>query len=216
MITAIFDLDGTLADTLYDLADAVNYGLEKMGCPVHDYDKYRIFVGNGVQKLCSRALPDDRKDETDNLVSLFSEYYNEHFLDKTSLYEGIRECVMTLSDNGVTVAVATNKPQDFAREIVSALFPDVKFSSVLGGCSERPKKPDTAIISEILAELPDCEKVFMIGDSNVDIQTAKNANIISIGCEWGFRGRDELEEAGADYIVNKASQITDIILGRYN
>lgn len=213
LTTAIFDLDGTLADTLCDLADAVNFGLIQLGYPTHPYESYKIFVGNGVKKLCERALPDDKKDDTDRLLSIFTERYNKHFLDKTCLYDGIREALTTLSAKGVTLAVATNKPQEFAVRIVEKLLPEFKFAAVLGGCSERPKKPDPQIISDILALLPKQDKVFMIGDSNVDIFTAKNAGIASIGCLWGFRSREELAEAGADYIAENPHDIVKFMLG---
>lgn len=212
MTTAIFDLDGTIADTIEDLADAVNYGLRKLGCPEHDIESYKQFVGNGAMKLCIRALPEDKKDMADKLLDLFHEYYDIHYLDKTRLYDGIKDVLDNLSANGVTLAVATNKPQDAARKIVAKLLPDVKFVKVLGGCDERPKKPDSAVINEILSGLPENNTVYMIGDSNVDIQTAKNCGIISIGCAWGFRGRQELESAGADFIAEKAEDITKIIL----
>ena len=212
MTTAIFDLDGTIADTIEDLADAVNYGLRKLNCPEHDINSYKQFVGNGAMKLCIRALPDDKKDMTEKLHSFFCEYYDIHYLDKTRLYDGISDVIHTLSDNGVILAVATNKPQDAARKIVAKLLPDVKFVKVLGGCDERPKKPDSAIINEILCGLPENNTVYMIGDSNVDIQTAKNCGITSIGCIWGFRGRQELESVGADFIAEKAEDITKIIL----
>lgn len=210
---AIFDLDGTIADTIQDLGNAVNYGLRELGCPEHNLTEYKKFVGNGAEKLCYRALPDDKKSDSKVLHTLFSGYYGEHFLDNTILYPHIHETLAKLTENGVTVAVATNKPQDFAREIIKKLLPDIEFSAVLGGCSERPKKPDTAIINEILAPLPSCDRIFMIGDSNVDIQTAKNAGLISIGCTWGFRGRQELADAGADYIIDTADEIAEIILG---
>lgn len=212
MITAIFDLDGTLADTIEDLADAVNYGLRELGFPEHTIESYKKFVGNGAMKLCIRALPDDKKDMAEKLHSLFIEYYSRHYLDKTCLYEGIYEILNDLSENGVTLAVSTNKPQSEAREIVSALLPDINFVKVLGGCDERPKKPDSAIIDEILHGLTKENTVYMIGDSNVDIQTAKNCGIISIGCSWGFRGRQELESEGADFIADSPADITNIIL----
>ena len=212
MTTAIFDLDGTIADTIEDLADAVNYGLRKLNFPEHDINSYKQFVGNGAMKLCIRALPDDKKDMAKKLHDLFLEYYDIHYLDKTRLYDGISDVIHTLSDNGVILAVATNKPQDAARKIVAKLLPDVKFVKVLGGCDERPKKPDSAIINEILCGLPENNTVYMIGDSNVDIQTAKNCGITSIGCIWGFRGRQELESARADFIAEKAEDITKIIL----
>lgn len=214
MITAIFDLDGTIANSIADLADAVNYGLRELKLPEHNVEAYKEMVGNGVIVLCQRALPEDKKDMSDELHNLFRDYYNAHYLDKTCLYEGISDTLKTLADNNVTLAVATNKPQDFARKIVTALLPDVNFSKILGGCSERPKKPDSAIISEILQELPENNTVYMIGDSNVDIQTAKNSGIISIGCLWGFRSRDELESEGADFLAETAEDIIKIILSR--
>lgn len=210
---AIFDLDGTLADTLCDLADAVNYGLTQLGYPTHPYKSYNIFVGNGVKKLCERALPDDKKDDTDRLLKIFTERYNSHFLDKTCLYDGIKETLTALADNGVTLAVATNKPQEFAVQIIEKLLPEFDFLKVLGGCAEREKKPSPDIILEILDELPIGTKAFMIGDSNVDIETAVNAGISSVGCVWGFRGRIELEKAGADYIAENPHDIVEFILG---
>lgn len=212
MTLAIFDLDGTLADTLYDLADAVNYGLKQLGYPVHPYESYKTFVGNGVQKLCYRALPKDKKDDTERLHAIFTEYYNEHFLDKTVIYEGMLEVLDLLTAKGVTLAVATNKPHDFAVKIVEKLLPQYDFVKVLGGCDKREKKPDPAIIHEITDELPIGTKTYMIGDSDVDIITAINAGISSIGCLWGFRSYDELNGAGADYIAAKPSDILDFIV----
>ncbi len=214
MKTAIFDLDGTLADTLTDLADAVNYGLKCLGYPEHPYESYNYFVGNGVQRLCRSALPEDKKDETEKLLELFREYYNEHFLDKTALYSGIREALAKLRDNGVQLAVATNKPQEYATAIVCGLLTEFDFVRILGSNEKRPRKPDTAILVEILAALPDEEnKVYMIGDSDVDILTGNNAGIDTIGCVWGFRGREELEAAGAGFIAETPEDITRIILG---
>lgn len=213
MITAIFDLDGTLADTLEDLADSVNEGLEELGLPVHPYSSYNMFVGNGAAKLCYRALPEDKKELAGKLHELFSRNYSRNYLNKTKLYPGIHDMLRKLSENGVMLAVATNKPHDFAVSLVKELLPDISFFSILGGCDERPKKPDKAIITETLNALP-CrpEKVFMTGDSGVDIQTAKNAGIIPIGCEWGFRSRAELEENGADIIVSSPAELPGIIL----
>ena len=213
MKIAVFDLDGTLADTLCDLADAVNWGLRELDCPEHTYDEYRYMVGNGAAKLCFRALPDDRKDEQERLRELFSQYYGEHFLDKTRLYDGIAEVLKKLSGAGVRLAVATNKPEQFAEQIVGALLPDTEFVRVLGGCSRRPVKPDTQILAEIFAALPDEDcTAYMIGDSNVDVQTGKNAGITTIGCAWGFRGEEELRGVGADYVAGKPQEIAGIIL----
>lgn len=214
MITAVFDLDGTLANTLYDIGGAVNHGLEQLGCSVHDIEAYKKMVGNGARTLCLRALPEDKKDKAEELHRLFSEYYSEHYLDRTSLYDGIRELLAKLRDNGAVLAVATNKPERFAVEIVSELLPEFEFVRVLGSSDARPIKPDCAILVEIFAALPDVENhVYMIGDSNVDVRMAKNAGIECIGCTWGFRGRTELEAEGADYIAETPSDIAEIILG---
>lgn len=214
MITAIFDLDGTIADTLKDLADAVNFGLRELGCPEHPVESYKKMVGNGAQTLCCRALPDDKKELAESLHTLFKSCYSEHYLDNTKLYDGIKDLLVRLSESGVKLAVATNKPQDAARNVVSALLPEISFVKVLGGCDERQKKPDAAIIREILEALPDEENtVYMIGDSNVDIQTAKAAGIIPIGCNWGFRGAEELRSEGASLIAFSPDDVASFILG---
>jgi len=212
MKLAVFDLDGTIADTLCDLADAVNWGLRELGCPEHSYDEYRYMVGNGAKRLCFRALPDERKEEQEHLRELFSRYYGSHCLDKTRLYDGIGNVMRELSDRGVKLAVATNKPEDFAQKMIAELLPETDFLKVLGGCPDRPIKPDTAVIREIFAALPEEDiTAYMIGDSNVDIETAKNAGITGIGCAWGFRGREELESAGADFIAETPADILTII-----
>lgn len=212
MKTAIFDLDGTLADTLFDLADAVNEGLKTLGFPVHPYEPYRHFVGNGAMKLCERALPDGKKEFSEELHRLFRENYNRNYLDKTKLYDGIHETLKKLSENGVVLAVATNKPENFAVKMIDNLLSDINFVKVLGGTDSRPKKPEKPIIDEILSAVGETDEVYMIGDSNVDVQTAKKSGLISIGCTWGFREREELIDEGADYIAETPSDIAEIIL----
>lgn len=211
--TVIFDMDGTIANTLEDLADAVNYGLKQLGFPEHPVEAYKLMVGNGAQKLCFRALPEDKKELADTLYAAFKSYYDQHYLDKTSVYKGIDKVIRNLIDDDFTVAVATNKPQDTARRVFANLLPGLAGEvKVLGGCDERAKKPDPAIIYEILGGAPDKEcSIFMVGDSNVDIQTAKSSGIISIGCLWGFRSRQELENEGADFIAEMPEDVEDII-----
>ena len=208
---AVFDLDGTLADTLEDLATAVNYGLIKLGYPVHHIDKYNNFVGNGILKLCERALPEGKSESLQELHDIFDSFYKNHCMDKTKEYTGVTELLRQLSKNGVDIAVATNKDQTFATKIVAKLFPYIKFVKVLGGCNERPKKPSPDIIYEINGDR-EYSEIYMIGDSNVDIETAKNAGMKSIGCLWGFRTEQELKDAGADYVVSEPSEIKKIIL----
>ncbi|MDE6789694.1 MAG: HAD family hydrolase [Ruminococcus sp.] len=210
----IFDLDGTLVNSIQDLANAVNYGLKQLGYPKHPTESYKQMVGNGAKKLCYRALPDDKKEDAEKLYTIFKEYYSWHYLDNTKLYKGIKKLIHDIFVYGRPVAVATNKPQDVARKIVETLIPNIysDYITVLGNCDERPKKPNPAIIYEITAKYPDFDdSVVMIGDSNVDIQTAKNAGIHSIGCTWGFRSREELEKEGAEYIVDSPEQIMNII-----
>lgn len=208
---AVFDLDGTLADTLEDLADSVNYGLIKLGYPIHHVDKYNNFVGNGVMKLCERALPEGKAESLPELYSIFNTFYTNHCLDKTREYSGITDLLRILSQNGVALAVATNKPQYFCERIVKKLFPYISFIKVLGSCEERPKKPSPEIIAEITGDRKYSE-IYMIGDSAVDVETAKNSGIKSIGCLWGFRTEEELTKAGANYIVSIPSDIKKIIL----
>ena len=217
---AIFDLDGTIADTICDLGDAVNYGLEKLGCPAPNYEAYKQMVGNGAKKLCFRALPEYKKDKAEELYIMFKEYYSHHYLDKTKLYDGMKETIEKLQNNGVILAVATNKPEDAAMKMIEKLLPDIDFLCVLGGSNKRLLKPDPAVILEIYDLLPDEEFcVYMIGDSNVDVMTACNADIGFIGCSWGFRGRDELETCIIEnrremcsFIAEKPSDIADFIL----
>lgn len=213
MITAIFDLDGTLADSIADLGNAVNHGLKALGFPLHTEEEYKKFVGNGAMKLCERALPEDSKEYASELHALFREYYKIHLLDNTKVYDGIKETLKTLSNNGVRLAVATNKPEEAAKKIIAKILPDIRFVKILGGVDYRPKKPDAAIIRDILSVLPDNDNtVWMIGDSNVDVQTGKNADVHVIGCLWGFRSREELIAAGADFIAETPEEIADIIL----
>lgn len=210
----IFDLDGTLANSIQDLANAVNYGLKQLGYPKHPTESYKQMVGNGAKKLCYRALPDDKKEDAEKLYTIFKEYYSWHYLDNTKLYKGIKKLIHDIFTYGRPVAVATNKPQDVARKIVETLIPNIysDYITVLGNCDERPKKPAPDIIYKILAENPDFnDSAVMIGDSNVDMQTAKNAGIHSIGCTWGFRSREELEKEGAEFIVDSPAEIMDII-----
>ncbi|MDE5763952.1 MAG: HAD family hydrolase [Ruminococcus sp.] len=209
----IFDLDGTLVNSITDLANAVNYGLKQLKYPQHPTESYKQMVGNGAKILCHCALPDDKKEDTDKLLAVFKEYYDRHYLDNTELYNGIGKLIHDIFTHGIPVAVATNKPHDVAVKIVGTLIPDIYSNiTVLGNCGERPKKPDPAIINEIIAKYPDFnDSVVMIGDSNVDIQTAKNAGIHSIGCTWGFRNREELEKEGAEFIVDSPAEIMDII-----
>lgn len=213
--TAIFDLDGTLINSLADLADATNAGLARMGLPTHPAEKYRFFVGNGARKLCERVLPEELRTEEkiSELQALFSEEYAKNCLNKTRPYEGIKELITDLGKAGVACAVASNKPDAFSKELISELFGEGQFALVTGKREGVPVKPAPQIVFNILSELgaqPD--SAVFIGDSSVDVETAHNAGLECIGCTWGFRGEPELRSAGADHIARSAEDVFEIVM----
>lgn len=211
MNTLIFDLDGTLVDSLEDLAHTTNLVLEEYGFKTHELEKYRHFVGNGATKLIERALPDDHKDLVNEARARFDKLYALHCLDHTVPYPGMKKVIDDLKEAGYHLAVVTNKPKAHAVKIVKHLFPDT-FEYVFGNTPYQPKKPDPTLV--VLAmNLMDVSKhgVFYVGDSDVDIQTAINAKVKSIGCSWGFRGKAELLKAGANFVVDHPHEIKEII-----
>lgn len=216
MKTIIFDLDGTLLNTLADLADSANHTMEQMGFPTYSLDKYRYFVGNGVPKLLERCLPEDKRTEENIQTArkLFAEYYNVHFADKTKPYDGVAELLENLKKSGVKMAVASNKSDEFTQSIVKRFFGNV-FDMVQGGRADVPKKPAPDIAYGIMDKLGAVPvNTYFAGDSNVDMFTAKNAGITAIGCLWGFRTKEELIDGGAKFLAEKPSDIYDIIMKR--
>ncbi len=211
---AIFDLDGTLVDSVEDLANAVNYGLQQMHLPIHPVEKYYHFVGNGVPKLCQSALPNNATPEQlEQLLTIFNTYYMTHCLECTRPYNGIVDVLKQMQCSGIGLAVASNKTTDFSKKIVTHLFGENLFSQILGGNESRPKKPSPEIIYEIIEKSGiDSSQVVMIGDSDVDIITAINAGSPAIGCVWGFRCREEIENSGADFLAETPADLLEIIL----
>ena len=206
----LFDLDGTLVDSIKDLALSTNIILQKHGLPTHDIEKYQNMVGNGVRKLMSRALQ-DRQDLLEECLDEFYQYYQEHCLDNTKPYDGIIDMIKSLKQMGIKLAVVTNKPHHLAVKIVDTLFPDT-FEVVFGQQKLYPTKPDAA--SSLLAMMTlkvSKEECYFIGDSDVDIETAYQAGIESIGVQWGFRGYQELYDAGACHIITCPKQIVELI-----
>lgn len=211
---AIFDLDGTLINSIEDLADATNYALDKCGFPTHPVEKYNYFVGDGVNNLLLRSIPKEyHSEETIQKVkNIYSEYYSEHYYDKTYIYDGILPLLKNLKDKGIKLAIASNKPDEFTKVIISKLFGTEVFNYVQGNKANIPHKPEPQIIYQVMNSLcVEKSQVVMIGDTDVDIRTGKNAGIYTIGCLWGFRERTELEKAGADYIVSTPEAIENII-----
>ena len=211
---AIFDLDGTLLNTIEDLGYAANHALQAHGYPTHSIASYPFFVGNGVRRLIERVLPEDARTEAtiDRLLVTFKEYYNDHNTDYTKPYEGIPELLSLLSSRGVAIAVASNKYQAATEKLISHCFPTLSFIAVEGQKEGVPVKPDPSIVFEILAKAktPKADTIY-IGDSGVDMETARRACVDSVGVTWGFRPEKELVENHADTIVNSPGDIAKLI-----
>lgn len=207
----IFDLDGTLLNTIADLGDACNYALRTLGYSEHALSTYNYMVGNGVRKLIERAEPDADPQTIEKLLSLFREYYDEHCTDHTEPYPGIPELLNNLTEKGIGIAVATNKYHSAAEKIIRHYFPEIPFVAICGQIEDRPVKPDPSIVFAILNEYPTPKSsTLYVGDSAVDIETARRACIESVGVSWGFRPISELRGAYADHIVSSTSEIFDI------
>ena len=211
---AIFDLDGTLLDTIGDLAEACNHMLSLRGLGLHTREEYAKMVGNGILNLVKRALPEEFRTDEYAIAARadFLDYYTANIDHYTHPYDGIREVLHTLQDNGWSLAIASNKFDDGTQKLVRTIFPEVDFKAVYGNKEGFPLKPDAALLQLIMEECDaTVDTTVMIGDSGVDIQTAKNAGVRSIGCSWGFRPRTELEEFAADYIVDRPLEILHIL-----
>lgn len=210
----VFDLDGTLVDSVSDLADAVNTSLVKYGFEPHSVEKYYGFVGNGTLKLIERALGEKQRDRetVERVHKAFADEYREHCLDKTGPYDGIGELLLKLDDMGIKTAVASNKTDEFTKTIVDKLFCGYDFYEVSGSKDGVPKKPDPQIVLSIMKRGGFSEgETLYVGDSDVDVMTGHNAKLAVCGCEWGFRGAEELKNAGADYLLHKPDELLEII-----
>lgn len=210
----IFDLDGTLLNTISDLMKACNHALGKFGYPLHDEASYKKFVGDGIYKLVERSLPKEAQDEANVLrvKAVFDAYYKEHSLDETKPYPGILELLSNLKAQGVYCGVVTNKAHQYAVELVKQFFGET-IDETLGQREGIPTKPHPQSVHEMMSHFNvEPEACLYIGDSNVDIQTAKAAGIPSIGVLWGFRDEVELKGEGADYIVKDAKALEALII----
>ncbi len=205
----IFDLDGTLLNTIADLAEGVNHTLADLGLPQHTIDEYTLMVGNGMRKLVMRALPQDKAaDEAfvDSTLAAFLSYYADHIDIHTRPYPGIPELINTLSTAGYQLAVASNKIQAGAEKLIAEFFPGIPFVAVMGNSPLYPLKPDAAVVEYIMDKAgTDRNSTVMVGDSGTDIQTARNAGIPIIAVSWGFRPRQEL--TSADYIADSTDAL---------
>lgn len=207
----IFDLDGTILNTLEDLADSTNYALSVNHFPQRTMEEVRDFVGNGIGKLIERAVPAQTESAVvEKVLSDFTVYYGQHCADKTRPYDGITELIQKLKDEGCKIAVVSNKADFAVRQLCEQYFPNL-FDFVVGEREGIRRKPAPDSVLEVLERLGvSKENTLYIGDSDVDIQTAKNACVDQISVEWGFRKREFLVEHGAAYIVKRPEDILDI------
>ncbi|MEE0927784.1 MAG: HAD family hydrolase [Acutalibacteraceae bacterium] len=209
----VFDLDGTIYNTIEDLADSTNVALLSYGYPTHSIETYKYFVGNGIPNLIMRALPEEHKtqEECDQARGRMLDYYKDHYADKSVPYDGVMDMLKTLKDRGIRLAVCTNKAHHMAVKIAENIFGGI-FDKVIGQSTDRPLKPDPFSVFEIMELVGAApEETVFVGDSGVDMQVANNAGIKGIGVLWGFRTEKELKENGGHYIVAAPSEIIEII-----
>lgn len=211
----IFDLDGTILNTLDDLADSANHVLAAQGFPTHPTEQYKTFVGNGIPKLIQRILPVDASDEVfECTLAEFGKYYNAHKNDKTAPYAGIPEMLTELKSQGLKLCVLSNKQHDLSVQIVKHHFGEDTFDLIRGKMEQFPAKPDPASCNDVISLLNiPRSNILYVGDSNVDMQTGHNAGLTKCGVSWGFRSVDELKSAGADYIADSPQDILKIAMG---
>lgn len=210
----IFDLDGTLLDTIADLAEAANHALQQLGYPLHKTDTIRTFVGNGINKLLERALPPNEQTE-DNVMRMrthFVPYYDKHNADLSKPYPAIPSVLERLQAKGLMIAVASNKYQEATEKLVRHYFPTIRFVEILGQREGIAVKPDPTIVYDILKKVDvRLDDVLYVGDSGVDMQTAANAGVDAIAVTWGFRPRMELEAYQPKGIIDTAEELLDFI-----
>ena len=210
----IFDLDGTLLNTIEDLGHAANYALEKNGFATHTLASYPFFVGNGVRRLITRVLPEEHRDDAtiDRLLKDFREYYDEHCCDCTKPYPGMPELLRDLRDQGVQMAVASNKYDAAVQKIINHYFGDIDFVAIEGQKEGVNVKPDPSVVFAILAKARTPKReVLYVGDSGVDMETARRACVDSVGVTWGFRPEKELVESLAGTIIHQPSDVLSLI-----
>ena len=210
----LFDLDGTLLDTLEDLATAANRALGTLGLPAHPTDAYRVFVGDGLRTLAERILPGEQRSaaQVDALVAAFEREYSRTWNERTAPYAGVPEMLDRLTGDGYRLSVLSNKPDAFTRLCVEQLLPHWTFAPLYGQRPGVPKKPDPAAALAIAAELGlDPAEVLYLGDTATDMYTARAAGMAAVGVLWGFRSADELRAAGARHLITHPGELAPLL-----
>ena len=210
--TIIFDLDGTLLNTLEGLKNSTNFALKKFNCPEITLEQTRSFVGNGVQKLIERAIPNGEKNpDFEKCLNTFKEHYSKTMYQKTVAYDGIEDMLTELKRKGIKTGVVSNKFDTAVKELCKNYFDGLIIVAIGESPNVRKKPaPDSVLKAmKILGAKP--ENTLYVGDSDVDIQTAKNSNLKSVGVTWGFRDRELLEKEGADFIINTPCELLELI-----
>ena len=212
----IFDLDGTLLNTIEDLGNACNHALEMCGHPVHDMKEYNMLVGRGIYNLFRGALPEGHRTDTEvrRMKDFFIPWYDAHKCDRTRPYDGMPALLGTLEARGIKLGVASNKYQDGTEKLVRHFFPDLDFVRILGQREGMPIKPDPGIVDEIMraSGLTDKSKAVYVGDSDVDMLTGRNAGVRTVGVTWGFRSREELAGLEPWKIADTPQDLEDYLL----
>jgi len=210
--TIIFDLDGTLIDSLEDIAVCMNKVLEELNLPTYEINEYKYFVGGGISVLVDNVLKGESTQIKEEVTKRFKVIYDQKLHAKTKPYEGIYELLKELEKLDCNLAILSNKPHKFTVEYANSLFDNFNFKEVHGQKVDVPKKPDPIAAINIAKSFnTPCEEIYFVGDTMVDMQTAKNAGMIAIGVLWGFRDEKELNEHGADYLVSHPLEILEII-----
>lgn len=210
----IFDLDGTLLNTLVDITTSLNLTLAKYGAATLDEETVRMRVGHGSRVLVEKSLPLLSFDEVDEALADYKNNYQKHFKDQSYAYPGIKEMIKELSAMGLKIGVNTNKFDEMAKELVYKHFPEIDLTMVLGQMEGRLDKPSPQAAEEIINMMKfNKSEVLFVGDSATDIQTGKNAGLCTVGVTWGYRGIKVLKENAADVIIEEAQQLVDYIKG---
>ena len=207
MKAVLFDLDGTLTNTLDDIADSMNHALQLNGLPSHPVDAYRYMVGNGARKLAERAIG-ERKDLLDAVYNAYMEHYKDHAADKTCAYEGTTQLLKALIQRGILICVLSNKPHRDTVTVVNHYFPDIRFDAVQGQVEGVPVKPDPAGALALARKLnTDPSDFAYLGDTGVDMTCAVRAGMHPFGALWGFRDADELKKTGAEILLKSPPEL---------